>query len=477
MKRRALGLLNAMTEQRHGALADQLVEVMREMILDGIFEPGERLPGSRVLARDARVSRSTVLAAVEALTSEGLLESRSRSGTYVAWRGKKAAGHDQPRRSVPDDGELAPFAACTPAIDLFPLHVWRRLQSRRWWSMPRSALSEYQRAGAPELREAIATNLRISRGIKCDADQVFVTTGAEMAILLAATAAGTEGALAWTEDPIYSRSYTALRAAGVTPIPTPLDGSGISIRIGKKVAPDARLALVMPSSQYPSTVTMTAERKHELLDWAIAHDSLIIEDDYDCEYLPGDAPRPIAALSRGREHVIYVNTFGRTLFPSLRLGYLVAPPKLVNGLHEARRLIGGDTTTPNQLVLCDFLTGGHFARHMRQSREAFALRRQTLMEELEKSVVAPLNFTNPAPTSHFCLNLPPDVDDAALAQRAADIGIHVKPLSRFVVGQDKSRGLILGFGPHPPQAIVAAVARFAPLLNDVLARAPKPKVA
>jgi GntR family transcriptional regulator/MocR family aminotransferase len=477
MTRRALGLLNAMTEQRHGALADQLVEVMREMILDGIFEPGERLPGSRMLARDARVSRSTVLAAIEALTSEGLLESRSRSGTYVAWQGKRNAGHAGPRARAPHDGELVPFASCTPAIDLFPLNVWRRLQSRRWWSMPRSALHEYQRAGVAELREAIATNLRISRGIKCDADEVFVTTGAEMAILLAATAARAEGALAWTEDPIFSRPCAALRAAGVTPIPVPLDDSGISVRAGQQIAPDARLALVMPSSQFPSTVTMTAERKHELLDWTIAHDSLIIEDDYDSEYLPGDAPRPIAALARGREHVIYVNTFGRTLFPSLRLGYLVAPPKLVDGLHEARKMVGGDTTTPNQLVLCDFLTGGHFARHMRLCREAFALRRKTLIEELTRTAAAPLNLTNPAPTSHLCLNLPHEVDDAALAQRAADIGIHVKPLSRFVVGQNKSRGLILGFGPHPPEALVAAVARFAPLLNEALDRAPKPKVA
>lgn len=161
---------------------------------------------------------------------------------------------------------------------------------------------------------------------------------------------------------------------------------------------------------------------------AIAHNSLIIEDDYDCEHLPGDAPRAIAALSRGREHVIYINTFGRTLFPSLRLGYLVAPPELVDALREARRLIGGDTTTPNQLVLCDFLTGGHFARHMRKSREAFALRRQTLMEELTRSVSAPLSFVNPAPTSHVCLNLPQDVDDVALAQRAADIGVHVGPV-------------------------------------------------
>lgn len=477
MTRRALGLLNAMTEQRHGALADQLVEVMREMILDGVFAPGERLPGSRVLARDARVSRSTVLAAVEALTSEGLLESRSRSGTYVAWQGKKTTSSVEPRSNIRDDGELVPFASCAAPIDLFPLHVWRRLQSRRWWSMPRAALHETHRAGTRELREAIATNLRIGRGIKCDADEVFVTTGAEMAILLAATAADAEGALAWAEDPIFSRPCAALRAAGVTPIPIPLDASGISIRIGKQIAPDARLALVMPSSQYPSTVTMTAERKHELLDWAIAHNGLIIEDDYDCEYLPGDAPRPIAALSRGREHVIYVNTFGRTLFPSLRLGYLVAPPKLVDGLHEARRVIGGDTTTPNQLVLSDFITGGHFARHIRKAREAFALRRKTLMEELTNNVAPPLTFTNPTPTSHFCLNLPPEVDDEALVKRAADIGVHVKPLSRFVAGQNKSRGLILGFGAHPPQAIVAAVARFAPLLNDVLARAPKPKVA
>lgn len=467
MARRSVGLLNQISDHKHRALADQLVETLREMILDGVFEPGEKLPGSRLMARDARVSRTTVLAAIDALTSEGLLESRNRSGTYVAWRDRSPLPEKTDHVAAQEMEYLA-FDSCAPPVDLFPLHTWRRLQSRRWWSMPRWALHQSDGPGIADLREAIATNLRVSRGIKCDADEILVTTGAEMVILLTATAAGAHGALAWIEDPTYPRQSAALRAAGVTPVPVPVDGAGLDVRHARRVAPDARLAVVTPSSQFPTTVTMTKERRQELLDWAVEHNSLIIEDDYDCEYLSNNAPKALAAMPSGREHVVYLNTFGRTLFPSLRIGYMVAPPSLIGRLREARKHVGGDTTTPNQLVLNDFLTGGHFARHMRLCREAFVTRRKTLLEALAREVEHPLDFVNPTATSHLCMRLPEDVSDLELADAAYNAGVIVKPTSAYHSGKQPSSGLILGFAPHTPQALADAVARFAPILRAAL---------
>lgn len=471
MARRSVGLLNPITDHKRGALTDQLVETLREMILDGVFEPGQKLPGSRLMARDARVSRATVLAAIDALSSEGLLEARNRSGTYVAWR-DATPSPAKTDHAAGQEADYLPFESCTPPLDLFPLHTWRRLQSRRWWSMPRWALHQSEGPGIAELREAIATNLRVSRGIKCDADEVIVTTGAEMVILLTATAAGAHGARAWIEDPTYARQSAALRAAGVTPVPVPLDGAGLDIQHARRIAPNARLALVTPSSQFPTTVTMTTERREQLLDWAVEHDGLVIEDDYDCEYLPNNAPKALAAMPRGREHVVYLNTFGRTLFPSLRIGYLVAPPSLIGRLREARKLVGGDTTTPNQLVLCDFLTGGHFARHMRHCREAFIARRKTLLEALTTEVGQPLDWVNPVATSHLCLRLPEGTDDVAVAAAAYQAGVLVKPASAWYAGKSASPGLVLGFAPHTPQVIADAVARFAPILRAALNSAP-----
>ena len=459
MARRAIGLLSALAKERHTALSDQLVETIRELIVDGIWKPGEKLPGSRMIARDAKVSRATVLAAVDALTSEGLLEARDRSGTYVAWATGSARTAPARKQTRSRDGELTPFESCLPPLDLFPIHIWRRLQSHRWWSMPRAALQESHGAGLPELREAIATHLRISRGIKCEAEQVIITTGAEAAILLAATALGLRGARAWTEDPTYDRQRGALRAAGVTAVPVPLDAQGLDVNHARDVAPDAKLAIVTPSSQFPTTITMSQARKRALLDWAIAHDGWIVEDDYDCEYVPAVSGKPMAAMP-GHDRVIYVNTFSRTLFLSLRIGYLVAPPALVEPLLRARAAIDEHTTAPNQLVLCDFLTGGHFARHVRRSREAFATRREALLGELAPG----LDIVNRSATSHLCIRLP-GTDDVAIAAQAAAAGVIVHALSPNYAGTPAERGVLLGFAPHTPQSLADGIAHLAPILH------------
>jgi GntR family transcriptional regulator/MocR family aminotransferase len=466
MAHRSTGLLSALPSERRVGLSDQLVEMIRELILDGVWKPGDKLPGSRLIARDAKVSRATVLAAIDALVAEGLLEARDRSGTYVASQ-SVADRTARPREQykVPSDGPV-PFETCAPPLDLFPLQTWRRLQSRRWWSMPRSALQGTHGAGLTELREAIANHLRISRSIRCDPEQVIVTTGAESAILLAATALALRGAMAWTEDPTYDRQFAALHAAGVTSVPVPLDAHGFDIARARMAAPDARLAVVTPSAQFPTTVMMSAQRKRELVDWAVARGGWIIEDDYDCEHLPAGAPKPMAAMP-GNHRVIYVNTFSRSLFLALRIGYLVVPPALIDSVLRAHAAIDEQTTAPNQLVLCDFLAGGHFTRHVRRCREAFATRREVLLTTLRDEFGPALKLANANPTSHFCIDLDSGTDDAGLAARAAAEGIKITPLSSSFVGKQRP-GLLLGFGPHTTGALRDAAHRVIPLLREAI---------
>jgi GntR family transcriptional regulator / MocR family aminotransferase len=457
---RAVGLLGALAKERETGLSGQLVEIIRELIMDGVWKPGERLPGSRMIARDAKVSRATVLSAIETLTAEGLLEARDRSGTYVAWTSCPVAAPRERKSREAAAGEPAAFACCLPPLDLFPIHTWRRLQSRRWWSMPRAALHESFGAGVPELREAIATHLQISRGIKCEAEQVIVTTGAEAAILMTATALGLRGADAWTENPTYPRQRAALSAAGLTPISVRLDAQGLDVAYGRQVAPNARLAVVTPSSQFPTTIVMSAARKRELLDWAAAGGGWIIEDDYDGEY--ATAAKPLAAMP-GHERVIYVNTFNRSLFLSLRIGYIVAPPALVDPILRARAAIDEHTTAPNQLVLADFVTAGHFSRHLRRCRDALAARREVLLAEWASHAPAELDVVNRAASSHLCVRLPHGIDDLDIKALAASCGVVTKPLSSNWTGAAPTPGLLFGFAAHTPQALRDGVARLAPV--------------
>lgn len=462
MGRHAVGLLSALAKERDTGLSDQLVEVIRELIMDGVWKPGEKLPGSRLIARDAKVSRSTVLTAIDTLTAEGLLEARDRSGTYVAWA--NGGGNASPKRKrEPEGTEQTPFECCLPPLDLFPIHTWRRLQSRRWWSMPRSALQHAFGAGLPELRDAIATHLHISRGLKCDAEQVVVTTGAEAAILMVATALGLRGGTAWTENPTYPRQRQALMAAGLTPVPVRLDAQGLDVAHAKQIAPTARLAIVTPSSQFPTTIAMSPARKGQLLEWAAAHDGWIVEDDYDCEYAPAQVGKPMAAMPGG-DRVIYVNTFSRSLFLSLRIGYIVVPPALVDPMLRARAAIDEHTTAPNQLVLCDFLSAGHFSRHVRRCREAFAARREVLLAGLNEFVPG-LDVVNTAAASHLCVRFPAGTDDTLAQRCAAAVGIETSPVSPNWVGEGPPPGLLLGFAAHTPAAIRDGVARLAPVLQ------------
>ena len=444
---------------------------MRRLITDGVWARGEKLPGSRLIARDAKVSRTTVLSALDMLVSEGLLETRGRSGTYVAWTrsvAKAVAPGTTPDMPALAPKEAPPFTVGAPGLDLFPLKAWRRFQARRWARMPLTALEDGDDAGWLELRTAIAAHVDASRAIKCRAEQVIIMTSAQSAIHLAARVLTERGQQAWMEEPGYHGTRSALLAVGASPVPVPVDHDGLRVDEALRVAPSALFAVVTPSCQFPTGVVMSPSRRRQLLAWAMSVNGWIVEDDYDSEFpFAKNSQQPLAAMADG-SRVIYVNTFSKTLFPSLRLAYLIAPDALVDRFLAARRGIDRNTTVPNQMVVADFLNTGQFAKHLRRTREAYRERHTALVEGLRQELGEALSIDRQSPGLHVCATFTADIGDAEVAALALRQGVVVEPLSQFFAGTPFRQGILLGYPAFSPDAIRRNVRTLARVIKPLL---------
>lgn len=501
MPHSALGIVGLKRNDTDRALASLLFENLRNLILDGLWPHGQKLPGTRIIAKDAGVSRWTAVMAVEMLIAEGLVESRKRSGTYVNWSGDRT-----PRTSEGSDGigsaSNVPFALGAPALDVFPLHVWRRIQAKQWKNIPLDALHGGPGIGWAALREAIASHVGATRGIKCTPAQVIVTTSAHAGVLLAGEVLCPSGSIVWIEDPGYPSFRSALDAAGLTPLTVAVDAEGLSVAEGRRNAPRASLAVVSAAFQFPTGVQLSAARKKMLLDWSDETGSFIIEDDYACEFrLDRLSAAPLAAMSNGGR-VIYMNTFGSTIFPSLRLAYLIVPGGLAARFAEVLSRTERYATVPNQIVLAEFLASGNFVKHLRRSREAVAERRLALLDALEGECAD--FFDDPIVDCglHLLARFQRRVDDVAIAAFLRDAGISALPLSSFYarpafaqrigdagitallrdagVPHDpsgslhmrpaESSGLLLGFSGYQPERLREAAKRLAGVLAGALGR-------
>ena len=349
------------------------------------------------------------------------------------------------------------FAAGLPALEAFPFDTWSRLVTRRLRRSGRSLLGYGDPAGYGPLREAVAAYLGTARGVTCDARQVIILTSSQQALDLTARLLVDPGDEVWMEEPGYLGGRAALTVAGARIVPVPVDENGLDVARGEALAPLARLAYVTPSHQYPLGVTLSLERRLALLAWAERAGSFLVEDDYDSEFRY--TGRPLAAIqgldSGGR--VLYVGTFTKALFPSIRLAYLVAPEDLVDAFVHARTLMDGHTPTLLQAVLADFLAEGHFGVHVRRMRALYHERRDALLEAGATLGPVEAGF-------HATLHLPEGTDDVAVARRAASRGVEVQPLSRFYAGDETTPGLVLGFAGLAPEAIREGMRR----LLDVL---------
>ena len=455
-------------------LYKQLYGRLRGAILTGRLPRGAHLPSTRALASELGVSRTTTALAYEQLLMEGYLESRVGHGTSVSQQLPESliddpraqtrnpaseTGQRTPSRPVMRDTELdaiphleriegsgsRAFIAGQPPLDLFPYALWARLLARRArQSLP--AHAGYQPpAGYAPLREAIASHIAITRGVRCTADQVIITSGTQGALNLVTRMLLAPGDAAWIEDPGYFGARGAVLAAGGRLVPVPVDAAGIDVAAGRERDSEARLAFVTPSHQFPTGVSMSLGRRLALLDWASEAGAWVVEDDYDSEYRYGG--RPLEALQgldqAGR--VLYVGSFSKVLFPSLRLGYLVAPPTVVASLLRTRRFMDVHPPILEQMALADFLHEGHYVRHLRRMRQQIQRRRDCLYRELRSHLGGLLEVSLPEAGLELVGWLPRDKDDQRAVALAEAAGIIVVALSKHYLAPPSRGGLLMGF--------------------------------
>jgi GntR family transcriptional regulator/MocR family aminotransferase len=445
------------------ALAERLFENLRNLILDGVWRHGDKLPGTRIVARDAGVSRWTAVVAIDMLIAEGLVEARKRSGTYVAWRGEaRAAGEVAQTEDLPLN---APFSLGVPALDLFPMQAWRKLQARRWRQMPPAALQEGHAAGWPALRQTIAEFAATVRGITCTPDQVFVVSSIEAAGRLTAEVLCRPGALAWVEDPGTKSTSAIIRSAQMVPVFVGVDREGISVDEGCRLAPRAALAVVTPGAQFPTGLPMSDDRRQRLLGWAASTQAWIFEGDHALEFPFGR--RPLAAM-RGSDRVVYFDTFGKMLFPSLRLAYIIVPRSTVKSFEAADLNYDRPPPIPTQVVLADFLSSGQFAKHLRRCREAYTERRSALLAALQDECSGVLTIAPGQEGTFICARLPDTVDDVGLVAKARERGVVVAALSSCYDRKTHDRGVILGYSGYPPDRLRESATVLSQLLKDTV---------
>jgi GntR family transcriptional regulator/MocR family aminotransferase len=456
----------------------QLYQALREAALSGQLAAGVRLPPTRALAAELGVSRNTVLNAYEQLLAEGYLVGRVGSGTYVApdlpdalleararpaelrpsrrggllsRRGAVLAGVQ--RNVTSRDGQQRPVRPGVPALDAFPRAEWMRLTRKHGRHLPWNLLDYGESAGYRPLRNAIAVHVRTARAVRCDADQVVIVSGTQQAVDLCARLLLDPGDAVWIEDPGHVGTRSALIGAGVRVIPVAVDAEGLDVEDGIRREPRARLCCVTPSHQYPLGATLSLPRRLALLEWARRADARIIEDDYDSEFRY--TGRPLASL-QGQDNdgrVIYVGTFSKALFPSLRLGYLVAPPDLVDAFVTARALADGHSPLLTQAVLTDFFTEGHFARHVRRMRAIYAERQDALLRAARRELGDKLQVAPSATGLHLVAWLRRGVDDRMASAAAAGCGVEAPPISAYRVRPSRRGGLLLGYGGVSPRLI------------------------
>ncbi len=468
-------------DRRHREpLQAQLYRRIRHSIISGQLPAGARLPSTRDLVGQLGVSRNTIVYAFDQLVAEGYLESRLGSGTYVArlqvskktqiTTGSRSDIHANRTpgisrraallsevRTTPERTSLGlrPFRPCQPAVDCFPLRTWNRARSSALRFQSKELLSWGDPAGLLRLRRALSVYLRDARGVRCEADQIIITAGSQQALSLIAVSLIDRGDPVWIEDPGYLGARAALVRAGARLLPTPLDAEGLAIpHPGRRKAP--RLIYTTPSRQFPLGTTMTLSRRLALLDFARSSGAWVVEDDYDSEFRYVGRPVPSLQGLDASGSVIYVGSFSKVLFGSLRLGYVVVPHRLVDVVRNAKEIEDGSSPAIDQATAAVFIEEGFFSTHVRRMRKLYRERLDVFLHEAEKQLSGFLTF----PPIEAGMNapgwLPPGTEDGAVSKRLAVDGIDAPPLSAYCL-RPGAPGLVFGFTAFSPAETRSAV--------------------
>jgi GntR family transcriptional regulator / MocR family aminotransferase len=472
--------LTLSSRPRHQTLTNWLYGEVRRAILEGRLGPGARLPASRDFASQYGLSRGTVVSVLERLQAEGYVSSRVGVGTSVnriaepslnrqvsstppAYIRRVLSAYVRPKPFV----DLAftqgirPFRIGNPATTEFPSELWGRLAADRARNFTSWLKTEEDGRGYRPLRNAIAEYLRASRGVRCNADQIIIVSGIQQGLDLLARLLLKRGDPIWMEDPGYFGASVAFSTVGARMIAVPVDEEGLSVTAGTKICPQAKGVYLTPAHQFPLGVTMSLDRRMAVLNWASRTGAFIIEDDYDSEYRFEGQPVPALQSLDNHSNVIFIGSFSKTLFPSLRLGYVVLPPSLADCFLSFRYRTDFRNSSFDQAVLCDFIVNGHLARHLRRMRNLYAGRLAALIEGGKQHLRGLLELSNVRAGLYTIGFLKNGMTSRQAEKLAAAQGIEVLAVDRYTLKRPDPKALLLGFAGYDEIAIREGLVRLA----------------
>lgn len=461
-----------------------LYDCLRQCILDGSLPASSRLPPSRDLANELRLSRNTVMHAYEQLLAEGYLRTLTGSGTFVAdvvpdkvlwikagvpsppYTGDAQArpvelsgrGRDLVKDASASTIQWGAFVPGVPDVTEFPYRKFAQISARLWRKPPPELLTYSSGGGHPELRNELAIHLRQARSVNCDPDQIVITEGVHQAVDLVARLLGDPQDKVWVEEPGYWGIRSVLAINGLRVEAIPVDDEGMAPAAQHHQHPP-KLIFVTPSHQYPLGSVMSLRRRLALLDYASQHSSWIVEDDYDSEFRFSGHPIPSLQGLMPDAPVIYIGTFSKTLYPGMRIAYMVLPKGLASSFSMAQSELYREGHLLTQATLAEFIKAGYYAAHIRRMRLIYASRRAALITLIEKWLGP--GWLHPNDTNaglHLVLSLPYGMNDVEVARAALDRGVAVRPLSRYYAGRPLESGLLLGFACLNEQEMLAPFA-------------------
>lgn len=449
----------------------QIYSRFKDAIESGLLKDGDRIPSTRSLASQLGVARGTVENAYAMLLGEGVFVSKGQSGTYVsrptpfdeAMNSYRTTAHAPEKRIAPQQGTDTAdnishvYLPGCPAFDAFPRKIWSRLTGKRTRSISVEEMRLKEPQGYAPLRRSIAAYLRLARGVACEPEQIFVTNGYQGALDFLSKVLALRGEHVWMEDPGYLLASMLLKDAGATLIRVPIDDEGLIVSAGIEQAPKAKLAIVTPSHHSPLGLPMSTARRTQLLDWANAHDAWIVEDDYDGEFRYSGYPLPSLKSLDRFDRVIYAGSFSKTIFPALKLGYVVVPQSLVDACAQKAFIHQRGFSITPQMIVNDFIAEGHFSRHLKKMRDLYAHRREITAKALTDILDQHLTVGSHKNGMHFVASLDNRYSDADVATNFNQLGYGIHVLSQWTV-DPRHNGLIIGFTNVPTRKVAEETA-------------------
>ncbi|HWW48439.1 MAG TPA: PLP-dependent aminotransferase family protein [Xanthobacteraceae bacterium] len=468
----------------------RIQRAIRQLILDGALGPGKPLPASRALAKSLGVSRDTIEAAYAQLHAEGFINRRTGSGSFVAEMTEFAPSRRLSRRDALSRNQAPnlskrgnvmfrsggvrellaprPFAHGVPETRSFPLPLWERLERQVLKEVGTQALLHGDPQGTEPLRRAIADYVNLERGARATADRVLILTSSQQALTLCANMLLDSGDRIFIEDPAYYGARKAFDAAGLECVPVRVDRQGIAVEQIAAESRKVKAVFLTPSHQFPTGATLALDRRLALIEWAARHQAWIIEDDYDSEFHYAGKPTACVQGLDPHDRTIYIGTFTKSLFPGLRIGYVVLPPPLVKPMTIARTLLDGHSAPMAQLTLARFMEGGHFGAHVRTMRGIYAERLNVLATLVSKRLSDFVEARVPVGGLQMPCVLTCNLTERTAIDAARGVGIEVLGLSALHAVGKPQAGFLMGFAAYTPAEIEIAVKKLANALRAVM---------